>query len=141
MAYALIAGRRGQLPPQLPPLFCDVRDVARAHVAALKLARKPASGNIKRYLICGGAFTWKAAVEHLAKAFPDLKPRLASTEKDMPLPGKLSTIDARPAAEDLGIVEYIHWEKTLEDTIKSLLEVEKNWKLKQGVNAPKKAAL
>lgn len=129
MPYALIAGKPGQLPPQRSPLFCDVRDVARAHVSALKLPGKPASGNIKRYLLCGGVFTWKEAAEHLAKTFPELGPRLPSTEKAVPLPGKVSTIDTGPAAEDLGMVEYIRWEKSIEDTIKSLLEVEKSWAL------------
>lgn len=127
MLYSLIAGKPGRaLPPQIPPLFCDVRDVARAHVAALK-AGSSANGRSKRYLISGGVLTWKEATEHLAKTFPDLQQRLPSTERVTPLPGKVSTIDARPGAEDLGMTEYIPWEKTVEDTISSLLEVEKVW--------------
>ncbi|KAF5354548.1 hypothetical protein D9758_011206 [Tetrapyrgos nigripes] len=113
----------GDLPMQMPPMFCDVRDVAKAHVAAIAADTKLG----KRYLINGGDFTWKQAVEHLTKVMPELKPRLASTEKATPLPGTLCKLDAGPAEKDLGMTEYISWEKTVEDTIKSLLEEEKNW--------------
>jgi nucleoside-diphosphate-sugar epimerase len=113
----------GDLPMQMPPMFCDVRDVAKAHVAALLVDRKPG----KRYLVNGGHFFWKEAVEHLAKAMPELKPRLASAEKAAPLPGTLCKLDIGPAVKDLGITEWIGWQRTVEDTIKSLLEEEKNW--------------
>ncbi|KAK7436888.1 hypothetical protein VKT23_018909 [Stygiomarasmius scandens] len=120
--YGLLSSG-GDLPMQMLPMYCDVRDVAKAHVAALLVGKKPG----KRYLINGGAFTWKQAVEHLTNAIPELKPRLASTEKATPLPPPLCKIDVRPAEKDLGITEWIGWQKTVEDTIKSLLEEEKKW--------------
>jgi len=82
-------------------------------------------GPFLRYLINGEAFTWKQAAEHLVNAIPELKPRLASTEKATPLPPTLCKIDIGPAEKDLGITEWIGWQKTVEDTIKSLLEGEK----------------
>ncbi|KAG6829953.1 hypothetical protein H0H92_002857 [Tricholoma furcatifolium] len=121
LLYMLLCGT---FPVQVAPLFCDVRDVARAHVSALEWTGKAASGR-KRYLVCGASFTWTEAVEHIQKVFPELKSRLPSPETAKPLPGKASTIDARSAAEDLGMVEYIGWHKTLEDAVKSLLEWEK----------------
>ncbi|KAG6840383.1 hypothetical protein C0991_007044 [Blastosporella zonata] len=123
MVYAVISG---SFPEQLAPLFCDIRDVARAHVAALERTAKSSIPR-KRYLVCGGAFTWKDMVEHLAKVMPELRPRLPAPETALPLPGPASTIDAQPAAEDLGMIDYIGWEKTVEDAVRSLLEVEKTW--------------
>lgn len=124
MVYAVISGA---FPRQLPPLFCDVRDVARAHVAALKRCGTPSS-TLRRYLICGGTFTWKDAAQHLAKALPELRTRLPPLEMAKPLPGPMSRIDARLAAQELGMVEYIRWEETVEDAVQSLLSVEKIWK-------------
>ncbi|KNZ79678.1 Putative uncharacterized oxidoreductase, partial [Termitomyces sp. J132] len=124
MVYAVISGT---FPYQLPPLFCDVRDVARAHVAAFECSGTPSS-TVRRYLISGGAFTWKDAAKHLAKALPELRTRLPPLEKAKPLPGPISRIDNQLAAQELGMVEYIGWEKTVEDTVRSLLDVEKTWK-------------
>ncbi|KAG6916180.1 hypothetical protein DXG01_008110 [Tephrocybe rancida] len=123
----IYAALSGTFPMQVAPLFCDVRDTARAHVAAFERHAAPTSINRKRYLICGGVFTWKDMVEHLGKALPELRPRLPTLDKAQPLPGPISTMDARPAAEDLGMVDYIRWEKTVEDAVQSLLEVEKTW--------------
>ncbi|KAF8066905.1 hypothetical protein FPV67DRAFT_1214771 [Lyophyllum atratum] len=137
LIYSLISGKPGRrLPPQLPPLFCDVRDVARAHVSALRVSGTPPSGRVlKRYLISGGAFTWKQAVEHLAQARPELRGRLPGTERAWKLPGRISVIDAGPAREDLGMGGYIGWERCVEDTVGSLLEVEKSWGLPREVKA------
>lgn len=134
MVYALISGSPERpLPVQLPPFFCDVRDVAKAHVAALKAPPQPLPSPItpiKRFLFSGGAFTWKEAIGYIGKTFPHLKhrlpvvPDLADAEV---LPGKLSSIDCTPAKDLLGIAVYVKWEKTVEDTINSLLIVEKSW--------------
>ncbi|KAJ7918983.1 NAD-P-binding protein [Mycena leptocephala] len=128
--YALIAGEPGRpLPPQLAPFYCDVRDVARAHVRSLRLTAKPSEHGVqKRFLICGGSFTWAAAVEHLAFARADLKDSLSSAENAPPLPGPLSTSDSVLAKEILGIEEYIPWEKSVCDALDCLLEAEKAWK-------------
>ncbi|KAJ7472642.1 NAD-P-binding protein [Mycena latifolia] len=127
MMYALIAGAPGRaLPPQLAPFYCDVRDVARAHVRSLTAGRSK-SGEKKRFLICGGAFTLKAAVEYLAAARPELAARLPSTEAATPLPGPLSTADVSPAKDVLGMDEYIPCEKSVSDAIDCFLVAEKEW--------------
>ncbi|KNZ75999.1 hypothetical protein J132_00749, partial [Termitomyces sp. J132] len=113
MIYAIISGT---FPYQLPLLFCDVRDVARAHVAAFECSGIPSS-TVRRYLISGGAFTWKDAAKHLAKALPEMRTRLPPLERVKPLPGPISRIDNQLATQELGMVEYIGWEKTVEDTV------------------------
>lgn len=127
MVYALIAGEKGRAPPmQLSPYYIDVRDVATAHVRAL--AAPPASE--KRFLISGGVFSWKEAAAYLAEARPELRECLPSLEA--PGPGLLSTstistIDAAPAREMLGLAEYIEWKDTVNATVDSLLTLEKTW--------------
>ncbi|KAG6819910.1 putative secondary metabolism biosynthetic enzyme [Arthromyces matolae] len=129
MIYALLSG---VYPPLIPPLFCDVRDVARAHVSAFIRAPSARSGR-KRYLVSGGVLTWKDAVSHLASipSLSKIHPRLPSPSAATPIPGVLSTIDVSEAEEELGMrkSDYIKWEKTVEDTVESLLEAEKVWKL------------
>ncbi|KAJ6561691.1 hypothetical protein B0H19DRAFT_944274, partial [Mycena capillaripes] len=118
--YALIAGEpRPSLPPQFAPFYCDIRDVARAHVRSL--SAPSTDGTKKRFLICGGTFTWKDVVAHVAIARPELKGRLTSIEAASPLPGPLSVTNVSQAKEVLGMDEYIPWEKSVGDTLDCLL--------------------
>ncbi|KAI0773253.1 NAD-P-binding protein [Trametes elegans] len=131
LPYQLIAGEGGRpLPPQLPPFFCNVRDVARAHVLALQLPKVPAGASVqdKRFLVAGpGAILWPDAVRVLLEKRPALKDRLPTLENAPPLPGPLSGIDTTRAKEVLGVKEYVGWEDTLLETIDALLDLEKTW--------------
>lgn len=131
LIYGLIAGDAGRpLPPPLPPYFSDVRDVAKAHVAALSLPKNIEGLTRKRFLISSGSFSWSEAVEHLSKARPDLNGRFPSVENAPAAPGPLSTIDTAPAAQHLKLTQVINWQKSVEDTVDNLLEFEKAWKAK-----------
>lgn len=126
--YALIAGPPGgPLPPQLPPYTVDVRDVARAHIAALRV--QPISGDIqkKRYFIIAGHPLLSDMVKHLAEKRPELQDRLLSTTEISTLPGPLTTYDVTPAKEDLNLTEYIPWETSVLDVVDALLIAEKTW--------------
>ncbi|KAJ7284724.1 hypothetical protein C8J57DRAFT_1169845 [Mycena rebaudengoi] len=126
MMYALIAGEPGRdLFPQLAPFYCDVRDVAHAHVRSLKADKS--AGAQKRLLICGGTFTWKEAAEYLQRTRPGLKDRLPSTTNAAALPGPLCTTDVSLAKDILGLDKYISWETCVDDTIDALLAAEKDW--------------
>ncbi|KAF5390052.1 hypothetical protein D9757_003795 [Collybiopsis confluens] len=130
--YTLLTGK---LPPVGSPLFCDVRDAAKAHVAALLAVQadtiKP--NEPQRFLVCGGSFHWKDAVEYLVQdaGVPDeVKRRLPSREeldKAVPFPGPISTVDTSLAKEVLGFESYIDWKTSVKDTILSLSEEEKVW--------------
>ncbi|KAF8901589.1 NAD-P-binding protein [Mucidula mucida] len=123
MVYSLINGEHGRpLPMQLTPLYTDVRDVATAHVRALKVS--PEVGN-KRFLISAGFFTWKQAAEYLQKTKPELASRLPSTADAAGLPGPVSDTDVSLAKELLGLDEYIGWEQMINDTVNSFIRVEK----------------
>ncbi|KAJ3756096.1 NAD-P-binding protein [Lentinula raphanica] len=102
----------GQTPPFLPPHFCDVRDVASAHVAAL--------------LALQGT-TIKA---NFPERFLEVKAKLPSEEQLNtlpPFPGPVSLIDTTRANDILGITKYIDWQTSVMDTVLCLLEEQKYW--------------
>jgi len=105
-----------------PPLNVDVRDVARAHVLALKV---PPSDEVKRFILSSSTFTWKDAIEVIAEARPELKGRLpAITGKEAPLP-PVAILDTSVTENILGLKNYVKWQDTVLDTIDDLLRVEK----------------
>jgi nucleoside-diphosphate-sugar epimerase len=129
LVYELISGAPGRpvggFDPavRLPPLNVDVRDVARAHVLALKLP--PSRDELKRFIISSSTFTWKEAVELLAQARSELKERLpVITGKEPPVaPG--ATFDTTATETILGLKNYVKWQDTILDTIDDILRVEK----------------
>jgi nucleoside-diphosphate-sugar epimerase len=126
--YGLITGAPGRPvgghDPAVgtPPLNVDVRDVARAHVLALNV---PPSDELKRFIISTSTFTWKEAVEFIAKARPELKGRLpVVTGNEPPVPPS-ATLDTSATEKILGLENYVKWQDTLLDTIDDLLRAEK----------------
>ncbi len=127
--YGLIAGApdrpvSGYDPVvRAPPLNVDVRDVARAHVLALKVP--PSADEPKRFILSSSRFTWKEAVEFIAQARPELKGRLpVITGKEPPVP-PYAILDTSATENILGIGNYVKWQDTVLDTIDDLLRVEK----------------
>jgi nucleoside-diphosphate-sugar epimerase len=125
--YELIAGAPGRPVPeydpavQFPPVNVDVRDVARAHVLALKV---PPSDTLKRFILCSSNFTWKEAIELLGEARPELKGRLpVITGKEPPVP-PFAAVDTSATETILGLKNYVKWQDTVLDTIGDLLRVE-----------------
>ena len=106
-----------------PPVNVDVRDVARAHVLALKV---PSSADEpKRFILSSSRFTWKEAVELIAQARPELKGRLpVITGKEPPVP-PFAIFDTSATENILGLRDYVKWQDTVLDTIDDLLRVEK----------------
>ncbi|KAI0353741.1 NAD-P-binding protein [Trametes cingulata] len=131
LLYQLIAGEPGRpLPPQLPPYYCNVVDVARAHVLALRLPKLPDDTDVqdKRFIVAGpGAMLWADAVKVLHERRPAIKDRLPTLDNSPALPGPLSRIDTTRAREVLGMKEYVGWEDTLLETVDALVEAEKTW--------------
>ncbi|GAA6050451.1 hypothetical protein JCM3770_002602 [Rhodotorula araucariae] len=128
--YALITGEEGrEVPWNRLPLFAHVADVATAHVRALEAEDEKVAG--KRFLICGGSFTWEDAVSLLATARPDLRPRLPklppSPEQYKDAGKPIAVLDTTDAKENLGIAEFKGWEETLLSTVDALVEIEKRF--------------
>ncbi|CEQ38963.1 SPOSA6832_00436, partial [Sporobolomyces salmonicolor] len=147
--YSLINGEEGREAPwNRLPLFVATEDVALAHVRALEVGEEKVKG--KRFLLCGGSFTWEdaslphclrssatsltllcdpQAIRHLQTARPQLSsrlPKLPATDKDADKP--IARLDCTPAKEVLGIHEFKPWQDVLERTIDRLVEVEKGFK-------------
>ncbi|KAF7975457.1 hypothetical protein HWV62_9473 [Athelia sp. TMB] len=121
--YQLFSGQLSAIPDDQLPLFCDVRDVAKAHVLALQT---PAA-NGARIPLYGGGFTWAQAVEYLHATRPELRDRLVPVGTGNAAPSTVSTVSTRAAEEKLGIKSFIGWKQSLDDTVDSLLELEKKW--------------
>lgn len=126
--YALISGEPGRPVSGYDPatrgvpLSVDVRDVARAHVLALKA---PPSDELKRFPVSSSRFTWVEAVEFLAQARPELKDRLPVIKGNEPPVHPFATFDTSTTESVLGIKDYIKWQDTILDTIDDLLRIEK----------------
>ncbi|KIK70128.1 hypothetical protein GYMLUDRAFT_34595 [Collybiopsis luxurians FD-317 M1] len=129
--YTLLKGKL----PNAAPQFCDVRDAAKAHVAALLAVKantiKP--NEPQRFLVSGGTFHWKDAAEYLSEdaGVPEeVKRRLPSKDElshAAPFPGPVSVVDTTLATEVLGVTEYIDWKTSVKDTVLCLSEEEKSW--------------
>jgi nucleoside-diphosphate-sugar epimerase len=126
--YALIAGAPGRpvsgYDPVIrgPPLNVDVRDVARAHVLALKL---PPSSTPKRFVLSTSTFTWTDAVALLAEKRPELKKRLPIVTGKEPLLGPVAKLDTSKTESVLGMKNFVKWQDTVLDTIDDQLRIEK----------------
>ncbi|EAU87172.1 hypothetical protein CC1G_05861 [Coprinopsis cinerea okayama7 len=148
--YALLSGGK---PPLAPPWVVDVRDVARAHVLALELPPVPTptvtptldsstlsgSGSdqperdrdiqSKRIIINAGNYTWPEAIAFL-KQHPGLEDKvkegLTDPEAFGELPGPPSRLDNTRAREMLNM-EFIAPEKTIEETVRVMLQLEASW--------------
>jgi nucleoside-diphosphate-sugar epimerase len=127
--YALISGAPGRPVSGYDrairgaPISVDVRDVARAHVLALKLPPSPL--NPKRFILSTNTFVWKEAIELLAEKRPELKERLpVVTGREPPL-GPVAKLDTSKTESVLGMKNYVKWQDTVLDTIDDQLHIEK----------------
>ncbi|KPV78383.1 uncharacterized protein RHOBADRAFT_50856 [Rhodotorula graminis WP1] len=128
--YALINGDEGRdVPWNRLPLFAHVADVATAHVRALEADDDKVAG--KRFLICGGSFTWEDATSYLASQRPALRSRLptlpASPDQYKDAGKPIATLDTSLAKANLGFDSFIGWEETLLSTVDALVEIEKQF--------------
>ncbi|KAK4704117.1 hypothetical protein P7C70_g2091, partial [Phenoliferia sp. Uapishka_3] len=144
--YALISGpSEREVPGNRLPLFCNVTDVALAHVKGsfhlqiflsvdgvscsagvlspgnrLASFLIPSEGNLTLHQLL-------QAIEYLATARPALASRLPQLPKEAAAPQKIATLDVSPAKELLGMSEFKGWKETLLETIDALVDKEKEW--------------
>ncbi|KAI0065632.1 NAD(P)-binding protein [Artomyces pyxidatus] len=130
--YALINGEKRRPVPPVSTIaeFVDVRDVARAHVNALKL---PKSDKPKRIIPTAGEYSWVQAVRYLAKTRPGLRDRLPVIEGDGPAVPVHATFDGK-SAKLVGLETYISFEETVGAVIDEALERETGGNEKDGVS-------
>ncbi|GAA5923169.1 uncharacterized protein JCM15063_003559 [Sporobolomyces koalae] len=126
--YSLINGEKDRDAPwNRLPLFCSTEDVALAHRRVLEVDEDKVRG--RRFLLCGGSFTWEDAIRHLATTRPELKPRLPKlTQHDPDADKPIAKLDCTPAQQVLGITQFKEWKEILEKTIDRLVEIEQQFK-------------
>jgi nucleoside-diphosphate-sugar epimerase len=120
MTYNFLAGPEKTLYT-LPLGHVDVRDVAAAMVASLKV-----KGNY-RLLLTGEWFHWTEAASHIKATRPELEPRLVkigNTDQNRPI------INSKKALDVLGIT-LTPWKKSFDDGLDAMLKVEEDW-MKEG---------
>lgn len=117
-----------RVPQDELPVSVDVRDVARAHVLALRAPPTSEVGR-KRFPLTGPSLTWVDTVIHLRKVMPEIADRFPKVAKGAefsdPIP--CPTVDTTRAKNILGLDRFIDWRTTAEDTVRSLLAIEKKW--------------
>ena len=90
------------------PAFCDVRDVARAHVSALSLAQ----GTSERFLLCGGMAMFEDGLVGLREEGEE---GIAAGKGETIKKEEWYGIDRSKAERMLGI-RFVEFPRTVEDT-------------------------
>ncbi|KAF9018459.1 NAD(P)-binding protein [Hymenopellis radicata] len=126
MLYALLFPDSTMFPPNVH--YADVRDVAKAHVRALKAP--PSSSVGRKRLIFGSPYEFD--LEAVRNLVVQKRPQVASrwTTKKVPTyPSLKLHCDMGRLKEVLGMDEaqFISLEDTMLDSIDSLLAIEQNW--------------
>ena len=115
----------------IAPFNVDVRDVARAHVLALTAPLASEVGR-KRIIVIGKSMPWLDAVIHLKKVMQEFEDRLPTVAEDAAEtpPLQVMSCSTKRAEELLGMKpeDMVDWRRMTEDTVKSILEIEKQWK-------------
>lgn len=117
--------------PQLPG-YNDVRDVARAHVAALTSPLESSVGRKRIIMSSPHDLDYKVVLDFIADKRPELKDRLADKSKAPVDTLHRIPVDLKRIEDVLGIRvdSYYSWEQTILDTVDGLLAFEDEWKSK-----------
>ncbi|KKY26739.1 putative nad dependent epimerase [Phaeomoniella chlamydospora] len=118
--YRLINGSEKEVPATNFWAFVDVRDVATAHLKAYEV---PKAAN-ERFFITAGNFSYQQICDIVRREFPDLKDKVPEGNVASGLGQDVYKVDNGKSKTILGI-EYRDLETCVNDTVKSLLEVEK----------------
>ncbi|KAJ5273049.1 hypothetical protein N7478_008174 [Penicillium angulare] len=115
----LIQGKfKESLPPTGTFIWVDVRDVALAHVQAIKV--RGAGG--QRFFVVADYFSNKKIADTIRETHPQLESKLPPADVADDFPGNIFQIDNSNSRQILGI-EYKPFKETISDTVDSLLEV------------------
>ncbi|KAI1137598.1 NAD(P)-binding protein [Hypoxylon sp. FL0543] len=115
----MIMGKmKGGLSPTAPVFtFVDVRDVALAHVRAMKV--REAGGN--RFYVVGGHFSNKRIADVIRNTYPQLAGLLPPEDAHDDLPADVYNFDNSKSKKILGL-EYVGLEESVKDTVQSILD-------------------
>lgn len=109
--------------------YIDVRDLARAHIAALISPPESEVGRKRLLIASPHDLNYKEAVQFIAEKRPELKNRLIDADKAPKFSLDRIPLDLErvQAVTGVKVNSYISWQNTILDTVDSLLELEKSW--------------
>ncbi|GAB5587121.1 hypothetical protein Unana1_02021 [Umbelopsis nana] len=114
--WQIVNGTAKTIPPTGFPGFVDVRDTAKAHVAALKV---PSASN-SRYLVAAGLYRFEQVAAIVQKRHPERNLVQGDTS-----PLDCYDIDGSKTKRELLQKDYINFEQCITDTVDQLYELEK----------------
>ncbi|KIY48637.1 NAD(P)-binding protein [Fistulina hepatica ATCC 64428] len=110
------------------PAYCDVREIARAHIAAFEADTAALIPREKRFLIVSPhAFDYKKAIELIATERPALKARLVDPKEAPVWDNYRVDMDYERVERLIGfkVDSYRTWQETVLDAIDSFVAIEK----------------
>ncbi|KZT50670.1 NAD(P)-binding protein [Calocera cornea HHB12733] len=117
--WKLMNGSCHTVPPNVVPVWIDVRDVARMHVAALS---NPLAAN-QRYITVAGVFTNSQIAHILRQAYPDLAAQGRIPPSDNDFPPEQYDADSSKALRDFD-AHWVGFDQSVKDTAEELLKLE-----------------
>lgn len=104
--------------------FCDVRDVAELHVAALTEAR----ASNQRYLLSGGGLSWQDVCDATREQYPSWSSSIPEGKAGSGNTSGLATLDATKARKDFNF-EFRDWKQSIVvDTMPQLQQFYEKWR-------------
>ena len=118
--YRLMNGSEKKVPQTSFYAFCDVRDVAEAHLQAYQKD----GATSQRFLVIGGSYSYQMICDILRMEFPEIRDRVPEGEPGSGLGADVYKVDCSKAKKVLGL-RFRSLEECIVDTGRSLLDVEK----------------
>jgi nucleoside-diphosphate-sugar epimerase len=118
--YRLMNGSEKEVPQTSFYAFCDVRDVAEAHLQAYQKA----DAADERFLVTGSSYSYQMICDILRKKFPEIKDKVLQGKPSSGLGADVYKVDNSKAKSVLGS-NFRPREECIVETARSLLEVEK----------------
>jgi len=115
--YNLCNGSTTEVPETAFYAFCDVRDVAEAHVKAYETA------NPDRFFVTGGNYTYQQVCDIIRKDFPERRHLTPEGSTGAPLPN-VYKVDNSKARKELGMT-FRDLETTIHDMVVEFQNIEK----------------
>jgi nucleoside-diphosphate-sugar epimerase len=126
--YRLMNGSEKEVPQTAFYAFCDVRDVAGAH---LKAYQKDEAAN-QRFLVTGGNYGYQMICDILRERFPEIRDKVPEGKPGSGVGADVYKVDNSKAKRVLDISRFRSLEECIVDTARSLLAIEKAEKEKAG---------
>jgi nucleoside-diphosphate-sugar epimerase len=122
--YRLMNCSKKEVPQTSFYAFCDVRDVAQAHLRAYQTEE---AAN-QRFFVTGGNYSYQVVCDILRKRLPEIQDRVPERTPDSGLVAEACKVDNSKTKRVLAMPRFRSLDESIVDTARSLLEVERSEK-------------